>query len=40
MSTTLNMLALNVPLSQWRKFEAEGINVFIRSLVTGRVGEL
>lgn len=24
MSTTLNMLALNVPLSQWRKFEAEG----------------
>lgn len=24
MSTTLNMLALNVPLSKWRKFEAEG----------------
>lgn len=23
MSTTLKMLALNVPLSQWRKFEAE-----------------
>ncbi len=24
MSTTLNMIALNVPLSQWRKFESEG----------------
>ena len=24
MTTTMNMLALNVPLSQWRKFEAEG----------------
>lgn len=24
MSTTLKMLALNVPLSQWRKFEADG----------------
>ena len=24
MSTTLKMLSLNVPLSQWRKFEAEG----------------
>ena len=24
MSTTLCMLSLNVPLSQWRKFEAEG----------------
>ena len=24
MSTTLSMIALNVPLSQWRKFEADG----------------
>lgn len=24
MSTTLSMLALNVPLSQWRQFEADG----------------